>query len=165
MVKFELKDMSPDAFYNKDNENNVKEKENEAFKIFYSSLKDISGCKFAQSDGKMLILLDDFKKVDNLLHFIDSSIIRIRENMKSRRWLLLSYTALDVYENMSDLKESVYPSLDKLLKIKHKNDMICFGNFKVRYEVEKDTIYSLFSKGKYNIDGEEYDIWSLVKKN
>lgn len=60
----------------------------------------------------MLILLNDFNSVDNLLHFIDISVNRIRVNMRKKKWLLISYISVDVFDNQTNFKDDVYPLLE-----------------------------------------------------
>ena len=163
LVQFKAKNMLVDACWGGDAQAGVKEKEEEAFKTFYASIKNITGCKFAKTDDKMLILLNDFNSVDNLLNFIDLSVNRIRINMKKRRWLLLSYIAVDVFDNNTNFKQDVYPLLEKLLTLKIQNEAVCLGNFCMRYELYPEPMFKPFLRGTYNIDG-ECDVWSLVKK-
>lgn len=158
LVKFEVKNMYVDY-----EQGNAKNKEDEAFKIFYSAIKSLSGCKFAKTGDKMLILLDEFTRVDNLLNFVDMSINKIRANMKKEKWALFSYVAVDVFDPKSDFKGEVYPILEKLLTLRRKNEALCLGNFNLRYKLNKEQMYTLFLKGSYNIDG-ECDVFALVKK-
>ena len=163
LVQFKAKNMMVDSCWGGDENEGVKEKEDEAFKTFYASIKNITGCKFAKTGDKMLILLNDFNTVDNLLNFIDLSINRIRINMKKKRWLLISYIAVDVYDDKTNFKTDVYPLLEKLLPLHIQNEAVCLGNFCMRYELYPEPMYKPFLRGSYNID-EECDVWSLVKK-
>jgi len=159
LVRFEVKNMYIDH-----EQGNLKEKENDAFKIFYSAIKSLTGCKFAKTDDKMLILLDDFSRVDNLLNFVDMSISRIRANMKKDKWALFSYVAVEVYNHKANFKSEVYPILEKLLTLRHKNEALCLGNFNLRYKLNKEQMYTFFLKGSYNIT-DECDVYALVKKD
>ena len=163
LVQFKLKNMLVDACWGGDAQAGVKEKEDEAFKTFYASIKNITGCKFAKTDDKMLILLEDFDKVDNLLNFIDLSVNRIRINMKKKRWLLISYIAVDVYDDKTNFKADVYPLLEKLLTLHIQNEAVCLSNFCMRYDLLAEPMYKPFLRGAYDIK-EQCDVWSLVKK-
>lgn len=164
LVQFTAKNMMVDSCWGGDVNAGVKEKEDEAFKTFYASIKNISGCKFAKTGDKMLILLNDFNSVDNLLNFIDISVNRIRVNMKKKKWLLISYISVDVFDNQTNFKDDVYPLLEKLLTLRIQNEAVCLGNFCMRYELYPEPIYTPFLRGTYNIS-EQCDVWSLVKKN
>ena len=164
LVRFTAKNMMVDACWGGDPNEGVREKEEEAFKTFYSSIKNLTGCKFAKTDDKMLILLNDFNKIDNLLSFIEISVNRISTNMRKRKWLLYANIAVDVYDNKTNFKTDVYPVLEKLLTINHKNEPVCLGNFTIRYKLQHEPVFHPFMKGRYNL-GEEYEVWVLVKKN
>lgn len=164
LVQFCAKNMLVDACWGGDADAGIKEKEDEAFKTFYASIKNIEGCKFAKTGDKMLILLEDFDKVDNLLNYIDLSVNRIRINMKKKKWALYSYIAIDVYDNNTNFKNIVYPTLEKLLALRNHNEATCLGNFCMRYELINEPLYEPFLKGVYNVGG-ECEVWSLVKKN
>ncbi len=159
LVQFEVKNLYVDY-----KRGNIKEKEEEAFKIFYSAIKSLAGCKFAKTDDKMLILMNEFSRVDNLLNFVDMTINKIRGNMKKDKWALFSYVAVDVYSSGTNFKTEVYPALEKLLSLRHKNEAICLGSFNLRYKLNDERMYTLFTKGSYNINGES-DVFALVKKD
>ncbi|MFR1672609.1 MAG: hypothetical protein ACLSWI_06690 [Candidatus Gastranaerophilaceae bacterium] len=163
LVQFTAKSMLVDAFWGGDEKSGVQEKEDEAFKEFYTSLKAIPGCKFAKTDNKMLILCDDFNKVDSLMRYIDVSINRIKNSFLKKKWRLYSYVAIDVYDDNTPFKE-VYPILEKLLLLKNHSEAVCLGNFCMRYELAQDNSYEPMLKGTYSI-GEETEVWMLVKKN
>lgn len=163
LVQFSAKNMLVDSCWGGDANEGVKEKEEEAFKTFYASIKNISNCKFAKTGDKMLIILNDFENIDNLLNFIYLSINRIRVNMKKKKWLLLSYISADVYDNNTNFKGDVYPLLEKLLTLKIKNEAVCLGNFCMRYELNNEPMFTPFLRGTYTIN-EECEVWSLVKK-
>lgn len=159
LVQFGIKNL-----YIDNSDDDIKVKEEEAFKIFYATIKSLSGCKFAKTDNKMLILLDDFSHVDNLLNFIDMTIKRIRVNMRKDKWLLISYSAVEVYCNDVDLKSEVYPVLEKLLSLRSKNEMLCLGNFNLRYKLNPTQIYTFTPKGPYDIF-QDCNVFGLIKKN
>lgn len=163
LVQLKAKNMMVDSCWGGDQDEGVKEKEDEAFKIFYASIKNISGCKFAKTGDKMLILLNDFNNIDNLLNFIDLSINRIRINLKKRRWLLISYIGVEVYDDNANFKLDVYPLLEKLLALHIQNEAVCLSSFCMRYELHQEPMYRPNLRGAYNIN-EQCDIWSLVKK-
>ena len=163
LVTLSAKNMLVDNCWGSKNEKEVAEKTEEAFKVFYASIKNVEGCQFAKTDDKMLIMLNDFSKVDSLLNFIDLSTNRIRVNMKRKKWLLITNIAIDVYDNKTNFKESVYSTLENLLKLGIKNEAVCLSNFCMRYDLVQDPLYTPFLRGKYNLGGET-DVWSLVKK-
>lgn len=165
LIEFEAKNMFSDSCWG-DKNDGAKEKEQEAFKILYSALKNISSCQFAKSGDKMVILLNDFEKIDNLLIFLYAAIDRLRKNMHKKHWNIFAYVAIDIYDkNTNNFKEDVLPVLDALAGLKQKNEAVCLGNFCMRYNIKKDANFSLFKKGVYKIIGCENEVWSLVKKS
>ena len=163
LVQLKAKNMLVDSCWGGDAVEGVKEKEEEAFKTFYASIKNVEGCKFAKTGDKMLIMLDNFENIDNLLNYIDLSVNRIRINMKKKRWLLTSYIAVDVYDENISFKADVYPLLEKLLTLHIQNEAVCLSNFCMRYELLQESMYKPFLRGSYNIN-EQCDVWSLIKK-
>lgn len=164
LVKFQVKNMLVDNVWGGNVLEGVKEHEDQAFKIFYSTIRTCSGCKFAKSDDKMLILLDDFEKVDELLEFIYMSIGKIKSEMKKERWFFVSYLSIDVYDDIKKFKQDIYPKLEKLLTLNYKNEPVCMSTFKLRYDYKQDPHFNALVKGRYNIGGDA-QVWTLVKKS
>lgn len=163
LVKFAAKNSYVDNVWGGNKEEGVKEKEDEAFKIFYAAIKNISGCKFAKTGDMLLILLEDFSKIDNLLNFIYHSVNRIKLNMKKKHWKLNCYMSIDVYDNKIDFKSEIYPLMEKLVALKHPNEALCMGNFNLRYNLLDNRLFTFVSKGPY--DGfENCNVYALVKK-
>ncbi len=166
LVELTAKNMLIDNCWGGDKDAGVKEKEDEAFKVFYSSIKNISGCKLAKTDNKMLILMENFDEIDNLLTFISLITNRIKTNMKKRKWLFISHIAVDVYDEKTNFKTDVYPRLEKLVKLNIQNEPICLSNFCMRYELLNQANFKPFLRGAYAINSDENsDVWSLIKKD
>ncbi len=165
LVEFKAKNMMVDSCWGGESVEAIKEKEEEAFKTFFASIKNLTGCRFAKSGDKMLIMLNDFNSVDNVLNFIELAVNRIRVNMRKKKWLLISYISLDVYDNNTNFKRDVYPLLEKLVSLKIQNEPVCLGNFCMRYELHNEPMYKPFLRGSYNIIDQECEVWSLIKKN
>ena len=165
LVHFRAKNMFVNATWGGDENAGVKEKVGEAYKILYTVLKNISGCSFAKSGENILILLDDFSKIDNVLTFIYSAITRIRLNARKRHWLITANIAADAYSDNMDLKADVMPVLNGLLLIDHKNEAVCLGNFCMRYELNEKRDFSIIKRGVFTIASCENEVWTLVKKD
>ena len=156
--------MMVDSCWGGDQNAGVKEKEEEAFKTFFASIKNIQGCKFAKTGDKLLIMTENFENIDNILNYIELSTSRIKLNMRKKKWLLITYISMDVFDNNTNFKQDVYPLLEKLLTLKIQNEPVCLGNFCMRYELYPEPMFKPFLRGTYNIN-EECEVWSLVKKN
>lgn len=164
LVEFGVKNLMVDDCWNKDKgDDRAKEKEDYAFKMFYDALKQLPGCKFAKTDNKMLILLDKFSEVNDVLKYTQESIDEIRSAMKKDRWQLNSYIALEAYNSKTDLKE-IYPNLLKLLELRVPNEALIYGNFHMRYELEHVQDYELRLMGSYSGVSDD-KVWMLIKKN
>lgn len=166
LIELTAKSMLIDDCWGGDKEAGVKEKIDEGFKIFYASLKNIAGCKFARTDNRILILTDSFESIDNLLSYVNLVINRIQVNMKKHKWLFDSYIAVDVFDETTNFKIDVYPALEKLTNLHIPNEPLCMTNFCMRYELFNDAAFKPFLKGSYTIiQGEQCNVWSLIKKN
>ena len=164
LIEFDARSMDVDSIWGGDAEAGVKEKIEEAQKILYASLKHITYCKFAKTGDKLAVLLDDFTKIDNVLIFIDQSINRLKGNFKAKKWLLSSYIAIDCYNNKSDFQKDILPVLEMLIGLRHKGDVVCLGNFNLRYNLLSNPAYEVHVKGSYEIRGRS-EVYYLVKKN
>lgn len=167
LVHFDVKDLSMNYNWGggaAQDKTKSKEKQDEVFKLFYSEIKTFGSCKFAKTDDKMLILLNNFDKIDDLLDFINLSISRVKDEMKKSGWLVTSYIAADVYDNKTDFNGEIYPLLDKLVSLRHKDGVICLSSFSMRYQYLENPKYTILMKGKYNINVET-QVWTLVKKS
>lgn len=164
LIQFEVKNMFVDAAWGGDALSGTKQKEEEAFKNFYSVVKSFAGCKFAKTEDKMLILLNDIEKTDLLLELIYTAIGKIKSDLKKEKYLLFSYIGIDAFENNMNFKQEVYPMLEKLLTLGNKSEILCLSTFCLRYKYLKNSQFDFFLRGKYNFD-QETQIWALVKKS
>ena len=164
LIRIEMKDLNIDSIWGKKAETSPKEKEEEAFKTYYNTVKNIEGCKFAKTGDKMLILLDDISKFDDFLSNTYNIMQRIKENMYKKKWSFLSYISTAVYSDSENFRESIYPYMEKLLNLKEKENAICLGYFQLRYtQQESKQSFSFLKKGVFEISGES-EVWLIVKK-
>ncbi len=164
LIQLDTKDISLISYMNDKNTKDGSLYKEKAFETLYKGVKEISGCKFAKTDDKMLILLSDFDKIDNLLEFIYHAINKVRDELKKDGWLLKAYTAVDVYGNNVNFNSEIYPKLVELLNLRQTNSIVCLGTFQIRYAYKKETDFEPVRKGEYGINGES-QLWTLVKKN
>lgn len=164
LVNFQVESYYSGEYWEKPDENNAKEKVNEALKILYAALKNFKNCKFAKTNDKMLILTDFDNNIDSIIKIFDLTVDRIKHNMKQKNLCLKSYAAIDVYNDTINFKKDVYSGLEKLLLLKHCDEIVCFGNFCLRHKLQEETLYDFVAKGCYEIN-DGADVWALVKKN
>lgn len=168
VFEFDAKNMQVDSLWGSDKSTGVQSKIDEALKIFYATIKSISGCTFAKTDNKLAIMVSDFEKIDNVLIYLEQALKRIKDNMQKQNWELIVYCACDAFYDNTDFRNAVYPNIEKLLNLKFKNEIICYGNFVLRYDMKSAAMYYLIlQKGDYKLSesGEVCNIYSLVKKN
>jgi hypothetical protein len=164
MINFKAKNMYVDATWGGDAQEGVPEKIEEALKTFYSSMKNLADCTIERVDDNILITFNDFSRVDSVLNFVEITINRIKINMKKKKWILTSFVAIEAYDKNTDFTLKVQPVLEKLLKLYNKNEMLCLGNFNLRYKLNKDKAYTMTLKGAYTIV-DRCDVYALRKIN
>ena len=166
LVKLEVVDLLIDRRYGSDiNTREIEPKLENAYKILFSSLKSVEGCTFARKDQKLVIMSNNFSIVDNVVHYLEQAVERIRKKFLEDKFKLDCYAAIDVFEATADLKGTILPSLELLIKLRHANQIICYGNFNIRYSLVSNTMYNTaLLRGSYEINGGT-DIFVLLKKN
>ena len=166
IVRIELKDATLRKYRKPDQpKRDVNEKEETAFKMLYALIKNTDGCKFAKNGNELVIMIDNFSLVDDVLLRLNQIINKIREDLAEDKWETYCYAGIDAYDENINFKKTVFSSLKNLIKIKHTRGVTCYGNFKLRYQYKENQQYQveLFDSG-YAIDGGSY-IYVLVKKN
>lgn len=164
MIEFEMKNATVSDFWGGDKDAGVKEKIEEAFKDFHSSLKAFPNIKMAKTDNKMLILTQDFEKFEQLLDIVNNSISELKTKYKRKRWILNFYAAVDIYGDKTPVKE-VYPTLQNLLNLRVASEILSMGNIEIRHNMLKTKTYEINKKGVYDL-GEEKNvsIMTIIKK-
>lgn len=167
LLEIELEDLLTKKLRNNSDidERNLENKEKEAFNYMILMLKKSEDFELAKRGKKIFIFLKDFSKVDNVIFYIEQCIKKIRKALKQDGWEINYYISAEVYDNKTDFKTSVYPTLTKLMKLKLKDKVTCFGNFNLRYHLKQDPLYYIvLLNGTYTIDGGT-DVYILVKKD
>lgn len=164
IVTFIAKNLFTESIYTgMDTNAGVKEHEELAFKTLYAAVKDIPNCKFAKNGTQLILTSNHFDSIDKVLTTIDLATARIRQNFKKEKWLLTNYMAVETFDNKTTIKE-VYPNLIKLIKLKVPNEILCMGNFNLRYGLLTHKLFNVYLNGLYDLgDGQDTNIYSLVK--
>lgn len=164
IVTFTVKNIYTDnVFSSADANAGIKEQEELAFKSLYAAVKDIPNCKFAKNGSQLILTSSNFNGIDKVLTTIDLATARIRQNFKKERWLLTNYMAVETFDNKTTIKD-VYPTLIRLIKLKVPNEILCMGNFNLRYGLLTRKLFNVYLNGLYDLgDGEDTNIYSLVK--
>lgn len=163
IVTFIAKNLFVDNVFGGDAANGVKEQEELAFRTLYAAVKDIPNCKFAKNGTQLILTSSHFDGVDKVLTTIDLATARLRQNYKKEKWLLTNYMAIETFDSKTTIKE-VYPTLIKLVKLKIPNEILCLGNFNMRYNLLNRKLFNVYLNGLYDLgDGKDTNIYSLVK--
>ena len=164
IVTFTVKNIYTDNVFSSTDANaGIKEQEELAFKSLYAAVKDIPNCKFAKNGSQLILTSSNFNGIDKVLTTIDLATARIRQNFKKERWLLTNYMAVETFDNKTTIKD-VYPTLIRLIKLKVPNEILCMGNFNLRYGLLTRKLFNVYLNGLYDLgDGEDTNIYSLVK--
>lgn len=164
IVTFTVKNIYTDnVFSSADANAGIKEQEELAFKSLYAAVKDIPNCKFAKNGSQLILTSSNFNGIDKVLTTIDLATARIRQNFKKERWLLTNYMAVETFDNKTTIKD-VYPTLIRLIKLKVPNEILCMGNFNLRYGLLTRKLFNVYLNGLYDLgDSEDTNIYSLVK--
>lgn len=165
VVEFDVRDMHVDTVWDgtakKTREGRIKD----SIKIFYSTIKSVTGCNLAKTGNRMAIFVNDFNKFDEIMMQVEQILEHIKENLKKKYWDFVPYIAVDTYYDNKDFKTDVYPLLKELLGLKRRYEVLCFGNFNLRYALlGENTAYKTLKLGEYNLNGLN-KIYNLVKKN
>ena len=165
LITFEAKDLKVDRFWGGDPEAGVRDTETYLVESFCSMLDKMKGFSYKKGGKKVIIYIKEFDSIDKVLNFVSKFISDNRAEMRANKWTMDYYCAVTVYGDGTSVDLDVLPKLEALLNIKQKNEIVCFGNFNLRYSLKlKPLYYGVRLKGSYAIDGGS-DIYCLVKNN
>lgn len=132
---------------------------------FYEDMKTVSGLKFSKDEDILIISSGDVEHVDDVFNMAWKSITAIRAEFKTRKFGIRMKMIIDSYKPLTSAL-SVYKKISPLFDLNASNEILCYGNFKNRYELIQDADYYLAVKGKYEMsDSSEETVWSIVKKS
>ena len=165
LITFEAKDMKVDRFWGGDPEAGVKETENYLIQSFCEHLEKMKEFTFKKGGGKVIIYIKEFDNIDKALNFVNRFVALNRNEMRANRWTLDYYCAVEVYGGKSSIDLEILPRLEAMLNMKQKNEILCLGNFNLRYSLKPRPLYYGASlKGSYALEGGS-DVYYLVKNS
>ena len=165
IITFTANDLKVDRFWGGDSTDEIKKTEKYLADAYYSEFSKVSYVSLKKGGNKVIVSIKDFNKIDNILNMTNSFIKKNRAEMRKNKWTMDYYCAVVAYSDGASIELDVMPKLESLLRIKQKNEIICFGDFNLRYTLkEKPLFYGLKLKGSYAIDGGS-DVYCLVKKD
>ena len=163
LITYSLNNVLGNAFWSEQSNDSMEAKEKEVDKQMYYALSKLPDCKVAKSGKQFLLLCNNFEKIDSILDYLKKLLAQMDEYVLKSQMTLTTYTALKPYDNKTDIKK-VFTTLNKLLSLKMPGEIICLGNFQLRYEFIKEKKYTPVLKGTYSIDDSD-KVWTLVKNN
>ncbi len=131
---------------------------------FFDQVKLIKGLRFSKDNDILLLSSNNINNFDEINTGVGIIIEALRVEYKAKKINIRTRLAVTVYK-MTTPMITAYKSIKPLLELNALNDLLCFGNFKNRYELVPNRKYNIAVKGKYDLNtGHEETIWSVVKK-
>lgn len=136
----------------------------EAIGKFYENIKTYNGLNFSKDNDILIISSKNINQIDSVIEKVWEYITAVKTEYRARKLGLRVKMAIDVHKPEVSVSK-VYKNLAQMFNLNAFNEILCFGNFKNRYEMIENSAYYVAIKGKYEmIDGQEETIWSLFKK-
>ena len=137
----------------------------EIISSFFEQIKPLQGLRFSRDNDILLISSGDMKSVDTVLNKIWDTFNTIKAEYKANKYGVRIRSAIQSFKS-TESSNSAYKQIRPLLDLNANNEMLCFGNFRNRYELNSENDYIVAIKGKYDLKtGPEESVWYLVKKD
>lgn len=165
LIELKAEDLITKKYKNKQDLNVREVKEDFAFDSLMVSMRKFQCCKLDKINNKLMITINDFSEIDNIIYFVEEYIKKLQKKYREENLELSLYASLDAYDDKTNIKDNMYSSLEKILNLKIKDKIICYGSFRLRYQLNPEQMYTVtLLNGGYVIDGGT-DIYILIKKN
>jgi len=163
-IEFEVQDCMVNNFWGGDKDAGVQERRDRIYNTLNESFALLNNVKIVKNDNSIFLLVKDFQTIDRILMIVSGELDKLKKLMMKERWLMNWYVALAIYkeENMQE----IYADLQKLMSLHLKNEIICFGNFNLRYNQISPLSrkFEIERRGSYSMDNGEIAVWRLIKK-
>lgn len=137
----------------------------EALGKFYENIKTFPGLKFSKDDDVLILSGSNINDVDKTISKVWELINSLKAQYKLNKYGIRVKLVIDSHKP-SEPFSAIYKKLTPLFGLNAYNELLCYGNFKHRYELIKDAEYYISVKGRYDIVGASEDtIWTLIKKD
>ena len=165
-VQFKVKFLLPEGFgVTLPTDEEIERVKYDVVSSFFERIKEQPGLRFSKDEDILLISSSDIDHVDDVINKIWNILSIIKTVYKAQKYGVRMKSAIQSYRAMETLN-SAYKTIKPLLNLNASNEMLCFGNFKNRYELIPDNNYIMAVKGKYDLkNGSEDAVWYLVKKD
>lgn len=128
-----------------------------------TAFKTISGAMVSKSNDSLILVCHDFNKIDAVLSSVQGIVQTLKKEYRPQKAVLKVRYSIDCFK-LSTPAGTVYKGLIPLLGLNKPNEILCYGNFNNRYKLVKESQYSIYVNGQYELNGKEETVWALVKK-
>ena len=128
-----------------------------------TAFKTISGAMVSKSNDSLILVCHDFNKIDAVLSSVQGIVQTLKKEYRPQKAVLKVRYSIDCFK-LSTPAGTVYKGLISLLGLNKPNEILCYGNFNNRYKLVKESQYSIYVNGQYELNGKEETVWALVKK-
>ena len=164
LLKIEVKSLADSSIWGKTSDDIISKKLIEAYDTIKSALEKVQYCRVSKSSKLIGISLDKFDNIDKLICFIQTLSKNLKNKLRGEGFILNTFCAVDVFED-GKLNFKYIRKIEKLLKLRQKNEILCLKSFSLRYELNSDKMYfTTVQKGTYAIDDDQ-KVYALVKKS
>ncbi|MBO6087406.1 hypothetical protein J6P92_03565 [bacterium] len=165
LITFVAKNLNADRFWGGDTKTGVSDTEKYVVESFCHALNMLDYVTYKKGITKVAIYLQDFDKIDGILTLIENFHKNHVSAMRKNGWTLDYYCSAATYADGTSVELEIMPKLESLLGTKQRNEIVCFGDFNLRYSLNPESaFYGMQLKGSYELDGGS-DVYSFVKKN
>ena len=131
---------------------------------FFEQIKLVKGLRFSKDNDILLLSSTSINNFDLVNTSVSTIIENLRVEYKAKKINVRTRMAVTVYK-MTTPMVTAYKSIKPLLDLNALNELLCFGNFRNRYELIANRKYNRAVKGKYDLNNStEETVWSVVKK-
>jgi len=132
---------------------------------FLSKVRALAGITLTEDEDYILISSNSLNNLDYVVTYLWKISEELKAEFRTKKVGFRAKLAVDCYRAGKSTKV-VFEMIKPLLDLNANNEVLCFGNFKNRYDMIQNTQYMVVVKGKYELkDGGEDTVWSLVKKD
>lgn len=160
LIKFSVQNIAKDKFYDKNVDEGVEAKEKEVLFDFIEIIEEDLKCEKKVENGKMVLLSNDFDNIDQFISSLQNILSNLKNKYLTEKWNVDFFISTDVYEKNIEITEKIN-KLNSIIKLGHKNDIICPSTFKGRYELAKIQKYSFIGEGSYQLAGLNEEIFRI----
>ena len=137
----------------------------EAINKFVQQIRTTEGITLSGDGEIILISANDVEILDGVVTRIWNIANKLKAEYRNVKIGFRAKVAVDVYSSEQRIKD-VFKLIRPLLDLNATNEVLCFGNFRNRYQMLPEQGYNIIVKGQYELGGEgDETVWSMVKKD